>query len=154
MPTENNIIAQSERLYLRHLNFDDEVALFNIYSDKEAMKYRSNAPLENVDDAREMIQKSMEEIDKKKEYRFGIIVKATNELIGTFLFKTMEETKCEVGYSIGKKYWKLGYGYETLNTMLDYLKVNGFKQIIATTKKRKCKFYKTINQSWFHKKSS
>lgn len=149
MGTENKIIAQSERLYVRNLHYDDQAKLFNIYSDKEAMKYRSTPAFESLEDARKMIDKTIEQIESKKEFRLGIVENDTNELVGTFLYKIMDKTTCEVGYSLGKAYWKLGYGYEILNTMLHYLNEIGFKNIIATTKKENAASIKLLTKAGF-----
>ncbi len=147
--TESTIIVKSERLYLRYLDFSDQAALFAIYSDKEAMKFRNSAAFENPEDAKRMIEKTIEQIEKKNEFRFGIIESGTNELVGTFLYKIIDETTCEVGYSIGKNYWKLGYGYEILNAMLNYLKEIGFKNVIATTKKENTASIKLLTKTGF-----
>ena len=135
MESANGIIAQSGRLYFRHIHLSDQDALFAIYSDKEAMKFRSNPPLEDPEEARIMIENTLDKIRQKTEYRFAIVEKKTNELIGTFLYKLMGPTACEVGYSIGRNHWRAGYGYEALVCMLGHLRELGFNAIIATTKK-------------------
>lgn len=63
MLTEDKIIIQSERLYLRHLNYSEQATLFTIYSDKEAMKFRSSAAFESFADAKKMIKKTIEQIE-------------------------------------------------------------------------------------------
>ena len=149
METENKIIFKAKRLYIRHITFNDEFDLFKIYSDKDVMKFRGSAAFENLDDVRKMIQKTIDQINLKCEFRFAIVENETNNLIGTFLYKVIDSTKCEVGYSLGKNYWKLGYGFEVLNSMLSYLKNLGYEYIIATTKKENIASIKLLTKTGF-----
>jgi [ribosomal protein S5]-alanine N-acetyltransferase len=149
MPINTDAIATSERVYIRQLNFSDQAQLFNMYADKEAMQYRSTAAFESIEEARQMVEKAIEGIEKGNEYRFGIVEKETKELIGTFLYKVIEETKCEIGYSIGKQYWNRGFGYEAIQIMLTYLQQNGFKTAVATTKKPNTASTKLLIKSGF-----
>ena len=149
MEIENTIINKTDRLYLRHITFKDELKLFKIYSDKDVMKFRGSAAFENLEDDRKMIQNTIDQINLKSEFRFAIIESDTNNLIGTFLYKVIETEKCEVGYSLGKDYWKLGYGFEILNSMLDYLKNLGYENIIATTKKENIASVKLLTKTGF-----
>ncbi len=149
MEKENKIITKSERLYIRHITFNDEFDLFKIYSDKDVMKFRGSAAFENLDDVRKMIQKTINQISLKSEFRFAIVENETNNLIGTFLYKVIESTKCEVGYSLGKNYWQLGYGFEVLNSMLTYLTNLGYENIIATTKKENIASIKLLAKTGF-----
>jgi [ribosomal protein S5]-alanine N-acetyltransferase len=149
METENKIRTKSKRLYIRLITFNDELDLFKIYSDKDVMKFRGSAVFENLDDVRKWIQKTIDQISLKSEFRFAIVEKETNNLIGTFLYKVIELTKCEVGYSLGKNYWQLGYGFEVLNSMLTYLTNLGYENIIATTKKENIASIKLLAKTGF-----
>jgi RimJ/RimL family protein N-acetyltransferase len=128
------MLPNSERLYLRQLIFEDTPCIFEIYSDKEAMKYRGSMPLNNLDEAKKMIETANKNIQDHIEYRYAIVKKEDNKLIGTFLIKPITATKCEIGYSLGKKYWGFGYANEIVQTMLIYLKTVSFETVIATTK--------------------
>lgn len=113
------------------------------------MKFRSNPPLCDIEEATEMIKYSLEQIENKKEFRFAIIEKETNKLIGTFLYKVINQLTCEIGYSLGKNYWKLGYGYEILSTMVAYLEEINFQHLIATTKKENTDSINLLTKSGF-----
>lgn len=127
-------ITVSERLLIRYLVLEDKNALFEIYSDKEAMKYRGSKPFESLEEVQQMLQDTNEKLIAQTEFRYAVIEKETNFLIGTFLYKNSINNQCEIGYSIGKAYWKKGYGTELLNLMIPFLKEKGFDRLIAFTK--------------------
>ena len=42
------IITENEKLLIRELSENDTNVIFELYSDKEAMKYRWSKPFENI----------------------------------------------------------------------------------------------------------
>lgn len=139
----------TERLVIRDLKIEDKVRLFEIYSDKEAMKYRGSAPFNNLLEVEDMLQKTFQNIELNKEYRYAVDVKEPNELIGTFLIKIIANKVCEVGYSLDKNYWGLGYGGELLQEMLNYLTSIGHETIIATSRKENLASKKLLEKVGF-----
>ena len=127
------MIFETERLFIRHLEESDSESMFEIYSDKEAMKYRANLPFENLSEAIEMIKQSNIDSELGLKYRFAIVKKNTNELIGTILYFLEDKNSeiCNIGYSLGRQYWKQGFALETLNGFMDYLKNLGIKEFHA-----------------------
>ena len=127
------MIFETERLFIRKLEESDSESMFEIYSDKEAMKFRSNKPFENIDEARKMIQLAEFELQLGLKFRYAIIKKETNELIGTILYfiENPNSECCSIGYSLGKKYWKQGFALETLIGFMDFLKTLGLKKLEA-----------------------
>ena len=45
------MIFETERLFIRHLEESDSESMFEIYSDKESMKYRANKPFTTISEA-------------------------------------------------------------------------------------------------------
>jgi ribosomal-protein-alanine N-acetyltransferase len=127
------MIFETERLNFRYLEENDFEAMFEIYSDKEAMKYRANKPFENSNEAKEMIYQTIIDYELGFKYRFAIVKKETNELIGTILYfvNDLKSDTCSIGYSLGKNYWKQGFAIETLNGFIEYLRVQKFNEIQA-----------------------
>lgn len=118
------MIFETERLIIRKLEESDSESLFEIYSDKEAMKYRANKPFETLSEAEEMINQTSTDYELGIKFRFAIVKKETNELIGTILYfkEEINSEICTIGYSFGKNYWKQGYAFETLTSFVTYLK--------------------------------
>lgn len=128
------IITTSQRLHFRAINAGDRDDLFRIYSDQEAMQYRGSQHLERIEDADVMIAKTLRDYTSGGACRWAIVEKDSGLLIGSFLYKTISETTCEIGYSIGRHFWGQGYAQEALGHMLVYLKQMGYSQIVATTR--------------------
>ena len=107
--------------------------MFEIYSDKEAMKFRANQPFLTISDAIEMIKQSNIDSELGLKYRFAIIKKETNELIGTILYFADNKNSeiCKLGYSLGKNYWKQGFAIEIVTGFIAFLKAKEFKKIEA-----------------------
>lgn len=129
------MIVETERLNVRNLKLTDKHSLFDIYSDKEAMKYRASKPFETFEEVDRMLEIAFYTIKTKVEFRYAVDLKTNNELIGTFVIKPMSESQCEIGYSIGKKYWGSGYGKELVEGMIACIKKLSYQKIIAISKK-------------------
>jgi len=108
---------------------------FEIYSEKEAIKFRGSKPFKNNKEATIVNKKVSANIKNGKEFRYAIVEKLTNELKGTFLITPITNTKCMVGFTIGKKYWRLGYGLEVMTLMSQYLENLEYEKIVGLIKK-------------------
>lgn len=114
---------ESDRLIAKQLDKNDAEALFKIYSDHEAMKYRGSDPMKNIDDAFNMIAEQEKKNNQNTRFRLGLWDKSNNSLVGTLLLiSEINEPKCEVGFSFGKNYWGNGFGRETLKMVERSLK--------------------------------
>jgi ribosomal-protein-alanine N-acetyltransferase len=127
------MIFETERLFIRHLEESDSEAMFEIYSDKESMKYRANQPFTTISEAEEMINQTITDYELGLKFRFAIVKKETNELIGTILYYAVDlkSDVCSIGYSLGKNHWKQGFAIETLNGFTNYLKTQKFNKLEA-----------------------
>ncbi|WP_396199157.1 GNAT family N-acetyltransferase [Flavobacterium sp.] len=127
------MIFETERLFIRNLEAGDSESMFEIYSDKEAMKFRANQPFDTLSEAIEMIKQSNIDSELGLKYRFAIVKKETDELIGTILYFLEDKNSeiCNIGYSLGRQYCKQGFALETLNGFMDYLKNLGIKEFHA-----------------------
>ncbi|WP_309607437.1 GNAT family N-acetyltransferase [Flavobacterium sp.] len=143
------MITENEKLLIRELTQNDVNVIFELYSDKEAMKFRGSKPFENIEEAILMIKKVTENIKNGTEYRYAIIEKLSNKLIGTYLITPITNLNCMVGCSIGKNYWRLGYGLEVMTLMLEYLKNLEYKQIIGLIKKENIPSIKLVEKMKF-----
>jgi ribosomal-protein-alanine N-acetyltransferase len=129
------MIVETDRLKIRNLALEDKKSLFEIYSDKEAMRFRGSKPFETIEEVVEMLSRTFEKLESKEEFRYAVDLKENNKIIGTFLIKPISKNECEIGYSIGKNYWGRGYGKELVKGMLNYSKNLPFNTILATSRK-------------------
>lgn len=143
------MIAENEKLFVRELTENDANVIFELYSDKEAMKFRGSKPFENFNEAILMLKKVAENIKNGKEYRYAIIEKTSNELIGTYLITPITELNCMVGCSIGKKYWRSGYASEVMTIMFEYLGNLKYEKIVGLIKKENIPSIKLVEKMKF-----
>jgi [ribosomal protein S5]-alanine N-acetyltransferase len=129
------MIIENEKLLIRELIEKDVNVIFELYSDKDAMKFRGSKPFENIGEAEIMLKKVAKNIKNRTEYRYAIIEKETSNLIGTYLITPITNIECMAGCSIGKKYWRLGYGLEVMLLMTEYLRNLKYEKIIGLIKK-------------------
>lgn len=127
------MVFETERLKFRYLEKSDSEAMFYIYSDKEAMKFRANKPFSTISEAEEMIHQTITDYELGFKFRFAIVKKETNELIGTILYfvDDLKSDVCSIGYSLGKNYWKQGFAIETLNGFIEYLRSQKINKLEA-----------------------
>ncbi|MBW3518765.1 GNAT family N-acetyltransferase [Flavobacterium sp. NKUCC04_CG] len=125
--------TQSENLFIRKLEHKDVESFFSIYSDIHAMKFRETPPTLSLEEARQSIEKAHREFAEKTAFRFAVIDKKTDALMGTFVYRPKDLETVEIGYSLGKNYWNKGYASELVCIMLTYLRKKGFRQIQAWT---------------------
>ena len=65
--------------------------------------------------------------NEKNKYDFAIVLKSTGKVIGgvgLFIDKK-EKDRAGIGYWLGKKYWKQGYGKEAATLLIDF----GFRKL-------------------------
>ncbi|MBB1148980.1 GNAT family N-acetyltransferase [Myroides sp. NP-2] len=130
------MILQMERTYFRALTTQDEAALLEIYSDKEAMQYRASLPFETLADVRAFLDQVEREQTTGKKYRFAYVHLQTNELMGTGVYTFLDDESVEIGFSIGRSFWKGGYGTEGTRGLIELIKQREpqIKRIIGIAK--------------------
>lgn len=146
---------ESERLKTRQLVEEDAVNLFQIYSDKEAMKYRGSKPMESIEEGHKMITEQFIENNCTVKVRLAVIKKSNNCLIGTLLLLVDKQVNhsCEIGFSFGKKYWGNGYGTETLTMVTDKLTtIENSKEIKAWCIKENIASIRIFEKAGFSKR--
>ena len=118
----NTPILETDRLILRPFQEEDAESVFECWEcDPDVAKYMFWTSHNDIEKTKEWIAFELGQIEKEDWYRFAIVLKETNELIGTALIYFEEEVECwEIGYNLGKEYWGKGYatdGFFKLNVM-------------------------------------
>lgn len=139
---ENNL------LFLRELLPSDAERLFEIYSNKDAMKYRETKAMETIEDAYKMLARTKEVKQAGYEYRFAIIQKKSEELIGTIMYQPLNK-KAIIGYSIHEDFWNKGYASSVVELFVESLKSKGFNLIEAWVKKENIGSCKVLEKNKF-----
>jgi ribosomal-protein-alanine N-acetyltransferase len=128
---------ETERLILRKISLADAQAIYNIFSDADVTRNMGEAPFNNIDQAKNLINFMNMLFDKNKAIRWGIIKKEDDTLIGTCGFNGWEinrGSRGEIAYDIGKLYWRRGYATEAVKEIIKFgFKTMGLFRIEAFT---------------------
>lgn len=115
-------ILETDRLILRPFREDDVTDVFEGWeSDPDVARYMFWTSHNDIEKTREWLAFEIGQIEKQDRYRFAIVLKDTNTLIGTALVYYEEEVECwEIGYNLGKKYWGKGYTTEAMKRVIGF----------------------------------
>ena len=135
-------ILTTERLTLRQLVIDDDQEIFTLRSDNEINKYLDRPVSNNIEDARNFINKVNENINKNVALYWAITLTNRNRLVGTIcLFSFSDENdNCEIGYELLTKFQGQGIMREAAEKVIDYafntIKVQKIKAIFHRDNQR------------------
>lgn len=127
---------ETERLILRRFRMDDCNAMFeNWANDHEVTRYLSWPTHENVDTSRAVLTDWVASYEKEDFYLWAITIKSEGDSpIGSISAFDINNSvaKIEIGYCIGKKWWRKGIMTEALGAVMSFLFDNvGFNRIQA-----------------------
>jgi len=117
-------ILETERLLLRPFCIEDTEDVFECWeSDPDVAKYMFWSSHNDIEKTKEWIDFEIGQISKEDWYRFAIVLKEADELIGTGLIYYEDEVGCwEIGYNLGKKFWGYGYATEAMQKIIAFAK--------------------------------
>jgi RimJ/RimL family protein N-acetyltransferase len=130
-----NIILQTERLLLRELEPEDDVALFELDADPEVHRYLGNKPVQRIEDIREVITFIRWQYTEYGIGRWAVIEKETDEFAGWSGLKYITNdwnghiNFYDVGYRLLPRHWGKGFATESARAAVAY----GFEQLQAAT---------------------
>jgi RimJ/RimL family protein N-acetyltransferase len=120
------ILAETERLILRELDYTDEKDLFEMDSDPEVHLFIENNPVKSIDEITKVIEILKKQYKENGIARWAVIDKLTNECIGWSGLKYFNQPLnkhnnfYELGYRFKKKHWGKGFATESSIAILDY----------------------------------
>lgn len=121
---------ETDRLILRNVKKGDEESVRKNINNLKISKWLLVVPYPyKRKDADWWINHCLKKQKKKseKDYNFGITIKPSSEVIGGIGIKLKDCGVAEIGYWLGEKYWKKGYGYEAARAVVNF----GFKKMKA-----------------------
>lgn len=132
---KGNRLLETDRLILRGLTIKDAQLVFdNWTSDPDVAKFMRWNVHQSVEDTIQWMKFCESNKDNKEFYDWGIILKSTQEPIGSIgaFIHNDEPERYEVGYAISKKHWNKGYATEALKRIMEFLIHEvGMKKFIA-----------------------
>ena len=118
---DEDMILKSDRLILRPLTKNDADDFYEIFSDREVMRYYDVLPLENKEQAEIMLGGFIKALADRSMLRWGIEYKG--KMVGTCGFFSFKDDcmKAEMGYELNSAYHRLGIMSEALTMILDFI---------------------------------
>lgn len=120
-------VLRSERIVLRPLREDDASTIQMLANDFDVVRWMSRIPYPyTIDDAKYFIEHVAPlevswAIDVIDEGMIGV---------GGFAFRT-ESADIELGYWLGRSYWRSGFATEAARSMLDYAWSRGSQRVLS-----------------------
>ncbi|MGD6993607.1 GNAT family N-acetyltransferase [Sutcliffiella horikoshii] len=113
-------MLRTERLQLRSLTLRDSDVIFSYFSQPEMTRFYGMEPFQTRIEADKFIKDFID--DYTSLYRWGIVEKETNSLIGTCGFHAISEKhqRAEIGYEIDIPYWGKGYATEAIGALVHF----------------------------------
>ncbi|MBW2971082.1 GNAT family N-acetyltransferase [Candidatus Woesearchaeota archaeon] len=113
---------KGKRINLRRLRRSDANFIYEHAKDKEISKYTQVPHPYTIEHAKKFINETQKKMRERTDYSFGIELKETKEIIGMMSLMKVDwaNMNAEVGYWLGKSYWRKGYTYEALKMLIDF----------------------------------
>lgn len=127
-------ILKTERLNLRPLGKNDAEAMYKNWTyDERVARYCRWNPHRSMEATEQLLKMYLDQAASGFEYRWGIELKETGELIGCIdVVKISEDSKiATVGYVLSCDYWNKGYATEALTAVIQELFNDGFEVVNA-----------------------
>ena len=145
----NEIVT--ERLRFRKIEAKDSQAFFDTWaSDDFVTQYLTWPSHKNVDMTKMVVDMWLKEYQENEScFRYGLVLKDTNELIGMIDVVGMKEDCPVIGYVLGRKYWSQGYMTEAFLKTIDLLFKKGYAGIFIEADERNIGSNKIIRKNGF-----
>lgn len=115
---------ETERLVLRRFRGTDAQAMFdNWANDPEVTRYLTWEPHKSVDVTRNVLSDWIRGYGRPSFYQWAICMRETDEPIGSISVVNCQKNiaSFEIGYCIGRGWWRQGITSEALQAVIDYL---------------------------------
>lgn len=124
MNHKGTVKLETNRLILRRITMDDAQEMFdNWASNPNVTKFMTWPTHSDVEITKTVINYWIKNYENFTYYQWGIVIKETNELVGTISVVRFKEeiNEVEVGYCIGEKWWHQGITSEALKEVIRFL---------------------------------
>ena len=121
--TYSNIRSSRFEISLRHLKNKDVQSIYDNVKDKAISTYTVSIPYPyHLSDAREFISYSIRTRRLKTAYIFGIELIKNKKIIGIVSLSKIDKKNknCELGYWLGKKYWRKQIASTAVKMILNF----------------------------------
>ena len=116
-----SFVLETERLFLRPFAFGDELALFSVLGDPEAMVYYPRP--KTREEVADWVARFRQSFLERGVGLLAVLLKSTGELVGdcgTLEQEVEGKQEIEVGYHVRRDLWNLGIATEAARASVDY----------------------------------
>ena len=135
MKHRGTILLETDRLILRPFCLEDFRSMYdNWASDPEVTRFLTWPTHDSPGISRCVLKFWLEEYAKPAVYQWAIVPKDLGQPIGSITaVQVLEHTAtAEIGYCIGRNWWRMGYTSEALKAVIDFFFTEvGFNRIQA-----------------------
>ena len=127
-------ILETNKFLLREVKENDYKEIYEIYCEKEVVKYQQIDPMHTLEQAQKSVNAFLNGFKNKKFIRWCIADKVHDKVIGLITLHDFDNwnSKAEIGYMLNKNYWKQGIMSEVSQKVICYaFKVIGLNRIEA-----------------------
>ena len=114
----------TERLTLRRFALDDAQAMFdNWASDAEVTRFLTWPAHATTDVSASVLESWVAQYDQPDFYQWAICLRETGEPVGSISVVSCQDevSALEIGYCIGRRWWRQGITSEALQVVIDFL---------------------------------
>ena len=113
---------ESERLVLKEVPMEFKSRFFEIFSDKEVLRYTDRKVITTIDEAILFLKECQMRAGQKLHFFLGLFRKTDNKLLGILSLYHIDTKHlfASLGILLDKEYWRKGYMREALLCFLDF----------------------------------
>jgi len=128
---------ETERLLLRMIRKSDVNDVFEYASDPEVSKFLTWDYHKTISDSKQFINSILRKYKEHDVAPWGIVLKENAKLIGTGGFGSWhpEHSRAEIGFSLGRNYWKRGLMSEAVREIIRF----GFQTMHLNRLEARCR---------------
>ena len=115
-------LLETERINYRQITIDDTEDFFELRTNKEVIKYTDHAPMKNMQEAMDMIERISASFKNNDGVAWVMQSKETEKTIGhiTFWRIIKEHHRAEIGYNMFPQYWGKGLMTEAIKKIIKF----------------------------------
>ena len=122
---------ETDRLILRRFVPEDYLPMYNNWaSDPDVSNFLTWPPHTDADVSQNVVNDWVKSYEKDNYYQWAIVLKEIDEPIGSIDVVEYVDGCPVIGYCLGREFWNKGYMSEAAQSVLDYLRFEGFKHIL------------------------
>jgi RimJ/RimL family protein N-acetyltransferase len=122
MPLFQPVVLRTPRLVLRPLADADVMPLFELYADRQFMRYYSFAPFTRPEQAAERLARLMATAASGRDFNCAMTLGGDGRVIGACSLFNADEAclRAEIGFGVHPAHWGRGYAGEAVRALVDH----------------------------------